>query len=302
VSIDAIRWALKQDIRPSSCKFVLVAMADRADERHCCFPSTMRLCKDTSLDRKTVLKSLRALVDAGIIQDTGMRRGRTKAVRVWRMNGVSGRDDSHCEILHSMDLRKSSAVKKRPEAVPKTAPLSSPKNGTACGGKLSRFSLSSSPKNGTPKLSQKRDTEPTSINLPIEPTTTGAVEELNIPDILEGNRVVVVDLIQGLDQDIRQGVIDELASKVSAGKVRSNVPAYLAGMVSKIKRVGFHPTAGSGGGLVKDWQAIPDNDLEIVKWAQRFGYQRPKPGQGYSDYRLILREAISTRMRSEVLG
>lgn len=68
MSIDATRWAWQQADLKSSTKLVLLALADRADEHHRCFPSVRRLEVDTCLNRKTILTCLAALEDAGLLR------------------------------------------------------------------------------------------------------------------------------------------------------------------------------------------------------------------------------------------
>ncbi|EOX4257386.1 helix-turn-helix domain-containing protein [Vibrio cholerae] len=81
-------WAWSLDIKPASLKLLLLAMADRADEDHCCFPSIPRLEKDTGLNRKTILSGIKKLVECGVLKDTGEKRGRTMRVIVYKLVGV----------------------------------------------------------------------------------------------------------------------------------------------------------------------------------------------------------------------
>lgn len=64
----------------------MLSLADRADESHCCYPSIQRLVKDTGMDRKTIGKWVWQMIDDGLITDTGERKGKTKQVRVLRLN------------------------------------------------------------------------------------------------------------------------------------------------------------------------------------------------------------------------
>lgn len=64
----------------------MLSLADRADESHCCYPSIQRLVKDTGMDRKTIGKWVGQMIDDGLITDTGERKGKTKQVRVLRLN------------------------------------------------------------------------------------------------------------------------------------------------------------------------------------------------------------------------
>lgn len=73
-------------------RLILLSLADRAGEDHCCYPSMQRLEKDTGLERKTVLKIIAELLEDELIADTGERKGSTKRVKVYRLNGVNGRE------------------------------------------------------------------------------------------------------------------------------------------------------------------------------------------------------------------
>lgn len=113
---------LKSTIPGSANKYVLVALANYCDENFTSFPSCERICSDTSLDRKTVLRALSWLRDNNVIADSGQRKGNTGGVIVYRLIGIMS---GPCVI----------------KAIPKTVRLSSAGKGTY-------------PKNGTIKQSQ----------------------------------------------------------------------------------------------------------------------------------------------------
>tara|TARA_B110000027_G_C16102953_1_gene293949 strand:- start:132 stop:848 length:717 start_codon:yes stop_codon:yes gene_type:complete len=128
VSIEALNCAFKADIKKSSLKFILVAMADYANEEGEAYPSIQTLNNKTSLNRKTIIAGLMQLESLGYLKNTGKKVGRTNSISVW-------------QITNSVEQsQKGDSL------------VSSPKNGT-----------SSSPKKGTPKQSQKRDIEPSVI-------------------------------------------------------------------------------------------------------------------------------------------
>ena len=87
MSIHAISWALKLDMKRSSEKFVLVCMCNYADEAGYCYPSIAALVADTSQNRKTVMANLRALSESGLIQDSGRRVGSTGQTIVYQIVG-----------------------------------------------------------------------------------------------------------------------------------------------------------------------------------------------------------------------
>lgn len=73
----------------SAEKFILVAMARRSgNEMAEYYQSIASLSAETSLNRKTVIKSLKNLCEAGFISDIGKRVGDTKQVVVYQINGI----------------------------------------------------------------------------------------------------------------------------------------------------------------------------------------------------------------------
>lgn len=110
MSLDATVWAWKKQFTqvkggssPALKKLVLLSMADRADEQHCCYPSTGRLAEDCQINKKTLFKILDELILDGVIFDTGERKGRTKQVIVYRLIGVQGREQTVPTMEHLDD-------------------------------------------------------------------------------------------------------------------------------------------------------------------------------------------------------
>ncbi len=92
MSLDATVWAWKASVSCASERLVLLALADRAGDDHKCFPSLKRLEKDTTLNRKTIIKVLDELELKKLIQFTGEIKG--NGVKVYQLIGVFGREDS----------------------------------------------------------------------------------------------------------------------------------------------------------------------------------------------------------------
>lgn len=72
----ALNWAWKVHGISSTAKFVLVALADRANQSNKAWPSIGDIEDRTGLSERAVQKALRQLVRAGLIQIEG-RRSRT---------------------------------------------------------------------------------------------------------------------------------------------------------------------------------------------------------------------------------
>jgi hypothetical protein len=116
MSLDATRWAWQQMTKNSTDKLVLLSLADRADERHHCYPSIERLRLDTQCDRKTVMEAIRRLEESGLIVATKAWGKGTH----YQLLGVGDR--------HTKPVPKTVPVPKT-GLVPKTD-TTSPKNGT----------------------------------------------------------------------------------------------------------------------------------------------------------------------------
>ncbi|EOF4366062.1 helix-turn-helix domain-containing protein [Providencia vermicola] len=119
----ATDWAWSLDLKAPQ-KILILSLADRADEYHCCYPSIQRLVKDTGLDKKTIGKWINIMIEDGLISDTGERKGPTKRVRVLRLNidaeYTQKRDDTE----------KGNVPKNGSLNVPKNGSLNVPKNGS----------------------------------------------------------------------------------------------------------------------------------------------------------------------------
>lgn len=74
MSNEALTSVSKSSIKPSGRKFVLMALADYADENWSCFPSVGQLAQYTDQGEKTVRDHLDALEQAGIISRVRDRR------------------------------------------------------------------------------------------------------------------------------------------------------------------------------------------------------------------------------------
>ncbi|MBJ8436807.1 helix-turn-helix domain-containing protein [Acinetobacter lactucae] len=92
MSLDATVWAFKAEVKTSSQRLVLLALADRAGESHKCYPSIKRMVKDTVLNRKTVIKVLDELEAISLIRFTGEITG--NGVKVYQLIGVMGREEN----------------------------------------------------------------------------------------------------------------------------------------------------------------------------------------------------------------
>ena len=91
MSLDATIWAWRAEVDSSTQRLILLSLADRAGEDHKCYPSIMRMVKDTKMNRKTIIKVLDDLENKALIKYTGKIVG--NGVKVYQLLGVVGRED-----------------------------------------------------------------------------------------------------------------------------------------------------------------------------------------------------------------
>lgn len=86
MSWPALGWASEQKPGRVADKMVLIALADRHSmESGVAYPSVAWLAEFACVDRKTVIASLSRLEAAGLIEDTGLRVGKTKQIKAYRL-------------------------------------------------------------------------------------------------------------------------------------------------------------------------------------------------------------------------
>ncbi|MNV03553.1 hypothetical protein D3C71_938230 [compost metagenome] len=89
MSHQAVAWALKQPVRHSPAKFVLVVLAHHVSATAArpwnAYASVTLVAQETGQNRKTVLENLRRLVELGYLVDSGERVGATGRIPVWNL-------------------------------------------------------------------------------------------------------------------------------------------------------------------------------------------------------------------------
>jgi hypothetical protein len=87
MSWQALAWAAKYRAGSASEKLVLLAYAERhSEETGCAYPSVAWLCEFSSLNRKSVIAAIGRLEVVGALADTGERQGKTRQIKVYRVN------------------------------------------------------------------------------------------------------------------------------------------------------------------------------------------------------------------------
>ncbi|MFS1584160.1 MAG: helix-turn-helix domain-containing protein [Candidatus Arsenophonus phytopathogenicus] len=127
----ATNWVWKINLKASQ-KLLLLALAERADEHHCCYPSYQRLINDTGLDKKTICRQINQMIAEGVIIDTGERKGSTKQVKVLQLNiaeeEYQKRDTKQSQKRDGKQYQNGNSTEIGND--PKNGTLKDPKNGT----------------------------------------------------------------------------------------------------------------------------------------------------------------------------
>lgn len=109
MSLDATRWAWRQQgLRPLQ-KLILLKLADHAGDDNTVWPSYSLIRADTGVDKKTVWTAIKAMRDIGLISDTGQRTGRTGQIPILELVGVTSRTADQCEWNSDKEHQKRNA-------------------------------------------------------------------------------------------------------------------------------------------------------------------------------------------------
>ncbi|STD30391.1 Conserved phage C-terminus (Phg_2220_C) [Edwardsiella tarda] len=180
-----MRWAKPIKTGRSSSKAVLTWLADMCGADLCAYPSIAALADATELNVKTVQSSLKHLVELGLIEDTGERRGATRQVIVYRLVGVSEsyEDSKHTQKRESLKAPKNGTVKKA--KTPKNGNVTEngcvqdgkePENGSVGVGKTPNFGGKDPQKRDPESIRNLKDKGST----PLAPKGEGMAEQVSI--------------------------------------------------------------------------------------------------------------------------
>lgn len=99
MSVHAISWALKTRTGSPATKAVLLALANYADERGCCWPTQVRIAEETELSVRTVMRALVDLEAHGLIdrEERERREDKTRRSDLIRLKMDHGATVSPCQ-------------------------------------------------------------------------------------------------------------------------------------------------------------------------------------------------------------
>lgn len=118
MSFQALAWATKLRLGKAGDKLILVAFADRHNEESgCAYPSIAWLTEFSSLNRKTVIAAVERLVDAGLLEDSGERKGSTKQIKVYRVHVGRVPETGQSQKRNSSEIPSKESQKRDTEPV-----------------------------------------------------------------------------------------------------------------------------------------------------------------------------------------
>ncbi len=206
-----MNWVWSLRLRPS-VKFVLLALADAADDNGHCWPSVATIANKTCLEDRSVQRILSKVKIDGLLE----------IERRYKNDGAPTSNRYRLAMKTSGD---------------KTSPSPTPAD---CQGVVAGVS---SP--GDASVIQTTS-DPSNESKPLQPASCcGSGAELIYPKQLSSREIVLATqrLIE-LPSELAQEILDELAARLSAGQVRGAPLSYLRTLVARTKDGSFVAEAG----------------------------------------------------------
>ena len=217
-------WAWTLPLSPSP-KFVLMALADEADDTGFCFPSHRRIAHKCSITERSVRRMIRLLADRHYltVQQRFNNRARTSngyqlAVDDPRTNCPGGQD---APPQGDRTLSSGGSGRSRPRALDATV----------------RVTTTDPLVDPTPPLPPHSDANPNAADRAAERARGGG--DLCFPKLMSNaQRAALQARLGKLSQEQAQSVLDELAGRMKATHVRNPI-GYCAALIERIERGEF---------------------------------------------------------------
>lgn len=202
-------WPLQM---PPTQKSVLISLADNANDHGVCWPSIPKICQRTCFGRTAVIDAVHWLEAHGyLIADRSNGRRSTYQVV------VPGQKD-----MVRNPVRQTN--------------------------RFSRWTRSASErKQSVSRIEPVRETDTNHQEPSPEPPQQhcSSAHDLVIPSQLsDRERVVVVDLLHGLDIGISQELLDELSGQIAAGRIRTTPSNFMRALIERARLGQFTPAYG----------------------------------------------------------
>ncbi len=216
-----MNWAWRQALTPT-LKLVLMALADAADDQGVCWPSVSTLAKKCTVSTRTVQRSLRVLIDSGLlIAKPRQRRDGSSTSNRYRL--LIAEDDNLSPPREAGDTRPSQGCRGDHD-MPVTP------------GTTNRIVIDPPP----PEAADERP-----MDLATVEGSGGDLLKLEYPKGLSRSEHADAQRrLARLPPELAQQLLDELAARLKAGTIRISPLVYLAALIKRANAGSFFPEAG----------------------------------------------------------
>lgn len=214
-----MNWAWQLRLKPT-IKFVLMALADAADDDGYCWPSVPTLANKTCMDARSVQRILKTLREDNLIQ-----------VKAQFRNDGSPTSNKYKLALKIAGDNLSSPLRTKRQEVAAPASLGG-------GGAVTQTTTE-------PLINQK---PPQLLNI-AQREANGACGSSDVDFIFpkqltSKEREIANSQLNAIDSALAQAVLDELAARLNANKVTGAPLSYLRSLITRAKTGQFIPEAG----------------------------------------------------------
>ena len=228
IRLMTLAWDLK--LQPT-IKLVLLAMCDWSNDAGFCYPSIPTVARKTCISTRHCQRIMSELIDTGLIAVVGNLHGGMGSRR-YQINLCALRDGAF----------KSTGDKLSP-----VVPTSAPPVTSASGAGAMDVMGTSSNRQSDPPL----------------PDVPRSIDWAHLSQLSDADRVVVVDMLNGLEASQRQDIVDELAGALRAKVIKTQWPGWLRGVVQRARTGAFVPNHALV--IQRDRQRILREAAEVEK-------------------------------------
>ena len=209
-----MNWAWLLRLKPME-KYVLMSLADSADDEGYCWPSVPTLAHKTCMDERSVQRILKKLKDSNFI----------KVQARFRADGSPTSNKYRLSMANCGDKLSPPSRQTNHEVVTTTTPL---------GG--SSVTLTT-----TEPIIKQKTPQP---NRELFRASRGSTDYIFPKQLTAQEREVAKSQLDSIDPILAQAVLDELAARLNANKVTGAPLSYLRSLITRTKTGQFMPEAG----------------------------------------------------------
>ena len=235
MSITAREWALRQALAPVH-KFVLVVLADAADDQGVCWPRISTVAEKVGVSTRTVQRAVQHLVKHRLVTvEPRLRSDGSSSSNLYRLKLREG-----VNLSSPPDRMSSSPDNLTP---PPVTPVTHPRHRCHGEGDTGVTPLTERRTEREPPL-PPQEPKPKAKSSSLD-RSGGNVIDLHYPkDLLPSERIRSETMIRGLGSPLDQQVLDEWAAIIAAGDIRASPLGCLRALIKNAREGQFTPERG----------------------------------------------------------